>query len=163
MLAYNSINLTSLSISFLSPFHNVLNMTWITPSLQNCMYPQCMCTHLIDPRSIYLLCCAYGNEHIRTHDAICNTFAIIVRDVGFHLRREQLHALLSKMFNSYRRIDIVFTKDDIHTFIDVVIVNPTRADLLPVSCATQRFVIFNVTQAKKQSYRNRHPVDQLLP
>ncbi len=67
------------------------------------------------------------------------------------------------MFNSYWQIDIVLTKDDIHTFIDVVIVNPTRVNLFLESCTTQGFVVFNATQAKEQSYRDQHPLDQLLP
>jgi hypothetical protein len=36
------------------------------------------------------------------------------------------------MFNSFCwRVDIVLTKDGIHTLIDVVIVNATQMDLLP--------------------------------
>jgi hypothetical protein len=34
---------------------------------------------------IHLLRCVHGNEHIGTHDAICNTFAAIAQDVGFHM------------------------------------------------------------------------------
>jgi hypothetical protein len=43
----------------------------------------------------------------------------------------------------------VFTKDGIHTLVDIVIVDLTRADLLPRSCATQGFVVFDVAQAKE--------------
>jgi hypothetical protein len=54
------------------------------------------------------------------------------------------------MFNSsHRRIDIVFTKDDICTLVDVIIANPTWADLFPWTCATQGFATFDATQAKK--------------
>jgi hypothetical protein len=67
------------------------------------------------------------------------------------------------MFNSYWQIDIVFSKYDIHTFIDIVIADLTRSDLLARSCATQRFVVFDVTQAKVQNYCDRHPADKLLP
>jgi hypothetical protein len=46
--------------------------------------------------------------------------------------QKQLHALLSTTFNSFRqRIDIVFTKDGIHTLADIVIANPMQIDLLP--------------------------------
>jgi hypothetical protein len=34
---------------------------------------------------IHLLRCAHGNERIRTHDAICDTFATIVQNAGFHI------------------------------------------------------------------------------
>jgi len=57
----------------------------------------------------------------------------------------------------------VFTKYDIRTLANVVIVDPTRADLLSQSCATQRFVTSNATQAKERSYRNLCPIDQILP
>ncbi len=45
----------------------------------------CVCTHPINPLSIHLLHFVHGNEHTRTHDAICDTFATIAQDVGFHL------------------------------------------------------------------------------
>jgi hypothetical protein len=35
-------------------------------------------------------------------------------------------------------------------------------DLLPRSCATQGFVASDVVQAKEWSYRNQHPVNQIL-
>jgi hypothetical protein len=57
----------------------------------------------------------------------------------------------------------VFTKDDICTLADVVIANPPRAYLLPWFYTTQGFVAFDVIQAKKRSYHNRHPIDQFLP
>jgi hypothetical protein len=39
----------------------------------------------------------------------------------------------------------VLTKDGIHTLIDVVIADPTQANLLPKSWATQGFVTYDVT------------------
>jgi len=57
----------------------------------------------------------------------------------------------------------VLTKDGICTLIDIVIANPTRTNLFPWSCATQRFVAFDATQAKEKSYHNQHPTDQFLP
>jgi hypothetical protein len=84
-----------------------------------------------------------------THDAICDTFVAIVQDVGFHVGWIQLHAFLSTMFNSScQQVDIVFTKDDISTLVDVVIIDPTWTYLLPRSCTFQRFVASNAAQAK---------------
>jgi hypothetical protein len=37
---------------------------------------------------IHLLHCAHGNKRIKTHDAICNTFAAIAQNVGFHVGQE---------------------------------------------------------------------------
>jgi len=56
----------------------------------------------------------------------------------------------------------VLTKDGIHTLIDVVIVDPTQADLLHQSYTTQRFVAFEAVQAKEKSYHDRHPNSQFL-
>jgi hypothetical protein len=100
---------------------------------------------------------------LEPHDAIHDTFVAIMRDVSFHLRREQLHTFPATTFNSFRwRIDIVLTKDSICTLVDIVIADPKRIDLFPWSCATQGFVAFDAAQAKERSYRNWHPTDQFL-
>ncbi len=57
----------------------------------------------------------------------------------------------------------MFTKDNIHTLADVVIVDPTRAYLFPQSCAIQGFVVLDATQVKEKKYYNRHPTNQFLP
>jgi len=60
-------------------------------------------------------------------------------------------------------VDIVFTKDEICTLVDVVITNPTRANLLHQSYATWGFTTFKVTQAKKRNYCDWHPSNQFFP
>jgi hypothetical protein len=57
----------------------------------------------------------------------------------------------------------VLTKDDIRSLVNIVIVNPTRVNLLPRSCAIQGFDAFDVVQAKERTYRNQHPIDQFIP
>ncbi len=57
----------------------------------------------------------------------------------------------------------MLTEDDIHILVDIVIVDPTWANLFPQFCATQGFVAFNATQAEKQNYPDWHLVDQFLP
>jgi hypothetical protein len=77
---------------------------------------------------------------------------------------EQLHVFFSNTFNSsHRRVGIVFTKDGIHTLLDIVIANPTWVDLLPQSCATQGFVAFDVAQVEEWRYCDQHLIDQFLP
>jgi hypothetical protein len=126
--------------------------------------PQCMCTHPIDLMGIDLLCCVHGNKRTWTHDVVRDTFATIVWDVGFHVGWKHLHAFLSNMFNSFRwQVNIVLTKDDIHTLIDIVIANLTQMDLLFWSCTTQGFVAYNAFQTKEQSYYDLHPTNQFLP
>jgi hypothetical protein len=56
----------------------------------------------------------------------------------------------------------VFTKDGIHTLANIVITNPTRANLFPRSCTTQGFAAWDATQTKERSCYNRHPIDQIL-
>ncbi len=91
-----------------------------------------MYAHPIDCMNIHFLCYGHGKECIETHDGIRNTFGAIVWDAGFHMGREQLHGLLSTTFNSFCWwVDIVFTKYDICILVDIVIVDPTRTDLLP--------------------------------
>jgi hypothetical protein len=46
----------------------------------------------------------------------------------------------------------VFTKDEIRTLIDFVMVDSTCADLLPQCCTTQGFVAFDVIQTKEKNY-----------
>jgi hypothetical protein len=38
-----------------------------------------------------------------------------------------------------------------------------RVDLFPRSCATQGFVVFDLTQNKETSYCDRHHIDQFFP
>jgi hypothetical protein len=53
------------------------------------------------------------------------------------------------MFNaSGQWVDIVLTKNGIHTLVDDVIADPTRTNLFPWFCTTQGFSIFEVTQVK---------------
>ncbi len=106
---------------------------------------QCVCTHPIYPMGIHLLFCAHGNERIGTYDVICDTFATITWDVGFHMGQKELHVIFSTTFNSFHWwVDIVLTKDGIFTSTNVVIADPTRTDLLPRSCATQGFTTLDV-------------------
>jgi hypothetical protein len=53
----------------------------------------------INPMGIDLLCCANGNEHIRTHDVVRDIFIIIMRNVGFHVGQKQLHVLVFQLFS----------------------------------------------------------------
>jgi hypothetical protein len=76
--------------------------------------------------SIHLLHCVHGNECTKTHDVVRNIFFAIAKDASFHMGQEQLHMLLSNMFNSScQQVDIMFIKDGIHTLVNVIIANPT--------------------------------------
>jgi hypothetical protein len=45
----------------------------------------------------------------------------------------------------------MFTEDDIHTLVDVIISNPMWLDLFPQSCVTQDLTTFDLAQAEKMS------------
>jgi len=92
----------------------------------------------IEPMGIHLLHYAHNNEHIGTHDEIC--------DICKHL-----HVFPLTMFNPSRRwVDIVLTKDGNCTMVDVIIIDATCVDLFIRSYTTQGFVASNATQAKKE-------------
>ncbi len=60
------------------------------------------------------------------------------------------------------KLTFVFTKDKIHTLVDVVIVDLMCAYLLPRFYTIQRFTTSNVAQAKKKNYHNQHPTNQFF-
>jgi len=160
-LVYSLTNFPSLSISpfFFTTFCMRLGLPH--PSIAN--IPRCVCTHPIDPMGIHFLHCVHGNERTKTHDIICDTFVAIMQDVNFHMKQEQLHALPSTTFNSFRWwINIVLTKDGISSLTNVVITNPIQAYLLSWYCATQGFATSNVAQTKEISSRNRHTTNQFI-
>jgi hypothetical protein len=75
-LIYNSNNLFNLSIilpNFLTTFCVLFGLPH--PSIVRIF--QCVCTHPIDPMNIHLIWNVHGNEHIGTHDIICDTFVAI--------------------------------------------------------------------------------------
>ncbi len=126
--------------------------------------PWCECTHPIDPMGIPPLTFVHGNGCIGTHDVIRDTFVAIARNVGFQVGWEKLNVLPSTTFTfSHWQVDIVLTKDGIRTLVDIVISNPTQANLFPRSCAIQWFVAFNATQTKERSYCNQHSTNRFLP
>jgi hypothetical protein len=47
--------------------------------------------------------CGCGNEHVGTHDVICNTFVTIVQNVAFHMWWEQPLAIVN---SSHQQVDI---------------------------------------------------------
>jgi len=145
-----------------SPIFCTIFHTWLGPphSLITSIL-RCVCTHPIDPMGIHFLCCVHGNECTRTHDAIHDTFVSHNVKCWFPC---WIKTITCTSFNSScRRINIVFTKDDIRTLANVVIINPTWVNLFPWSYATQGFVALDVVQVKERNYRNWHPINQFLP
>jgi hypothetical protein len=124
---------------FFTIFSTLLWTRFRLPHPSNTSLPQCVCTHPIDHVGIHLLCCAHGKEHTKTHDVISDIFVSIAWYASFHMGWKQLHVLPLVILNSYCwQVEIMFTKNGICTLIDVVIIDPTRVNLLPQSYTTLR-------------------------
>jgi hypothetical protein len=52
----------------------------------------------------------------------------------------------------------MFSKDGIQTLVAIIIINPTRTNILPRSCETQRFATSDVAQAKERNYMTNTPL-----
>jgi len=95
-------------------------------------------THPINPMGIHLLRCAHGSEHIRTHDAIRDTFVVIMQDVGFP------HGVRTTTCASFKHIQFLSSTNQhcVHQrwhFSWHYHCRPNTSDLLRQSCATQGF------------------------
>jgi hypothetical protein len=120
-------DLPNLSIFFPNFFHSALNVTWITPSF-NCKYPS-MHVHTSHWPCGYSLLTLRSWQ--RTHiNSWCSSWHLY-----YHCVRHWFpHGMKTTTFNSTCQwVNIVFTKDDIHTLTNIVIVDPMRACLLPWS------------------------------
>jgi len=85
-------------------------------------------------------------------------------DVDYHVGWEQFHVFSSNLFNFFCWwVNIVFTKDDICTLINIVITDLMWIYLFFQSRAIQRFVVFDVAEAKEQNYHDWHLTDQFVP
>jgi hypothetical protein len=156
--------LTFLAFQLSSPSFFTTFQTWFRlphPSVIGIF--RCVCTHPINVMGVHLLCCTHGNEFMGTHDAIWNTFVVIAWDVDFHVGWEQLHPLPSTTFHSFHwRVDIMLTKDGIHTLANVVIADPIWANLFHWSYAIGKFATFEIAQTKKRSYLDWHLTYHLI-
>jgi hypothetical protein len=75
---------------------------------------------------IHLLRCVHGNKRIETHDVIHDTLLPLCMMLTSMWGENNYMHFFSNMFNSsYRQVNIVLTKNGIHTLVDVVIVDPT--------------------------------------
>jgi hypothetical protein len=96
-------------------------------SLTHCTYGQ-----PINSMGIHLLEGSRTRKCTTSHD-VQNTFASISKNVGFHIFHEQSHVLL--MFSpllqsSQQQVDVVLTTNEVNTMVEVVIINPTQANLV---------------------------------
>ncbi len=87
---------------------------------------QCICDYGLNLVGTHLFHCSHGEEQITSHNDFRDAFAFIMKDAGFHVLREQIHALPLPYFEYFHwQINIMLLIDCIRTLIDVVIVDPT--------------------------------------
>jgi hypothetical protein len=81
---------------------------------------------------IQLLCYTHCNECKWTHDVIHDTIVVIAQNDNFHVKQKQLHVFSSNMFSSfYWWFNIVLTKDEICTLVNIIIANATCVNFFP--------------------------------
>jgi hypothetical protein len=162
-LFYISTNLPSLLIIFPILLHNAPNMIW-TPTSFNCRNPS---MHVHTPHWCYKCPTFTSHPQQWAHEhPWCSLWPFCCCSTRWWLPcgMRTTNCTCSTMFHSSCwRVDIVFTKDNICTLANVVIINSTRTNLLHQSCAIWRFTTFETFQAKERNYCDRHPIDHFLP
>jgi hypothetical protein len=84
--------------------------------------------------------------------------------IGIKVIKKQLHVIpLSIPLTSKWHINIVHSKDKVHTLVDIIIIDLICANLLFQTTFTHGFTTSKATQTKAWSYQNPHPKDQFLP
>jgi len=79
-----------------------------------------------------------------------STFVFITNDVGFYVSCEQIHVLLSPSLQPIRQwVDIVWSNNDIHILIDVVIVDPTQVEWVLCVVSSGGVIKKMITQIKR--------------
>jgi len=107
-------------------FLTTLQPSWLATSY-NCPPFMMLVWYTINNLSTHLLRCSCGNEHIVTHDTLRDTVATIALKNGTHVQREVSH-----LFPYYTQqwVDILITRDDFWTLMDVIIVDPIGIDMV---------------------------------
>jgi hypothetical protein len=113
---------------------------------------------------MHLLHCAHRGEHTVAHDAVQDSIASIIRDVGFHVLCKQIHVFLAPFLQSnWWRMDIMFPIDDICTLANIIIVDPICANLVLLAASFWRMAVRIAIQAQGVSYRDQHPKNNFVP
>ncbi len=73
----------------------------------------------------------HGVERMASHDVVWDVFVTIVRNVGFHVLREQIHVFSPFTLQFLHRwVDIVLLVNGVYTLAKIVIANPIQIDLV---------------------------------
>lgn len=61
----------------------------------------CICDYGLDLVGTHLFHWSHGGEQTTSHNVFRDVFAFIMKDVGFHVFREQIHTLPLRYFESF--------------------------------------------------------------
>ncbi len=87
-------------------------------------------------------------------------FCIHCKRCKFRVLQEQTHVLfMPPLQSSYRWINIILLVNGIHTLANVVIVNPTQADLVSLAALSHGVVVTLAIHVKEGFYHNYYPTD----
>jgi hypothetical protein len=117
------------------------------------------CGHTIDDLSTHLFQCLCENEHITTHNTLWNTIVIVVLENGAHVQWKVSHLFPC---HTQQRMDILITKDNFWTLMDIVITNTTHTYIVQWMSTTTHATIM-VVQKKTQSYVEWTSCDDFIP
>jgi hypothetical protein len=79
-----------------------------------------------------------------------------MRNVKFHVLQKQTHVLPPPTLqSSHQRIDVVLIVNSVYMFADVVIVNPTRVDLVSWTVFSHWVAIIVMIHVKDDLYCDR--------
>jgi hypothetical protein len=107
--------LTTFRIHLDIPHLKVLHLSW------------CQCNHTIDDLGIHLFRCPCKNECTTTHNVFWNIVATIALKSGVHAQIEVSHLF---PHHTCRQVDIVITRNNFQTLVDVVIIDSIRPNLV---------------------------------
>jgi hypothetical protein len=93
----------------------------------------CRCGHAIDDLGTHLLWCSYGSEHTTTHNTLQDVIATIALESGAHAQKEVFHLF---PHHTQWQIDILITKDNFWTFMDIIIANSTHIYMVQQALTT---------------------------
>jgi hypothetical protein len=141
---------------FLTTLHTRLGL----PHFSMAHLSQCKCDHIIDDLGTHLLKCLYRNEHTTTHNTFWDNVATIFLESGTHVQREVSHLFPRHIWH---QMDILITKDNLWTLMDIVIAYSTHINMKQRTSTTTTHVVMMTTQEKTQSYIERIPSNDFIP
>jgi hypothetical protein len=76
-----------------------------------------------------------------------------------HVQREVSHFFLH---HTQQQVDVFIIKNNFHTLMDIIIIDPTRIDMVQQTSTTTR-VMTMVAQENTRSYIEQAPSDDFIP